>query len=369
MSVSTVPTPKRPEETTALRRGWTTGACAAAASASAFEALSGRGFEDPVTLSLPGGQTPAFVLAHEARSPDLSQPWAEAGIIKDAGDDPDVTHGALVTARLRPGVAGSGLHFEAGEGVGTVTKPGLPIPVGEPSITPGPREQIAAALQARNGGQVPDMIITLSIPGGEVMAQQTLNPRLGVLGGLSILGTTGIVIPYSCSSWIHSIHRGIDVARALGLTHVIGSTGDRSEQAARQLFKASDESLLDMGDFAGGMLKYLARHPVPRVTIAGGIGKLTKLAQGALDLHSGRSQVDIGYLTELIDAHHPGVPVDWSEIDTAAQALLACDTAGLPLGDLVAAKAQQTAQMVLSAESRVDILVFDRSGRLVGRAD
>ena len=111
MSVSTVPTPKRPEETTALRRGWTTGACAAAASAAAFEALSGRGFEDPVTLTLPGGQTPAFVLAHEARSDDPAVPWAEAGIIKDAGDDPDITHGALVTARLRPGPHGSCLLY------------------------------------------------------------------------------------------------------------------------------------------------------------------------------------------------------------------------------------------------------------------
>ena len=135
--------------------------------AAAFEALSGRGFEDPVTLTLPGGQTPAFVLAHEARSDDPAVPWAEAGIIKDAGDDPDITHGALVTARLRPGPHGSGLRFEAGAGVGTVTKPGLPIAVGEPSITPGPREQITAALQSRNGGQIPDVIVTLSIPGGE----------------------------------------------------------------------------------------------------------------------------------------------------------------------------------------------------------
>ena len=368
MSVSTVPTPKRPEETTALRRGWTTGACAAAASAAAFGALSGRGFEDPVTLTLPGGQTPAFALAHEARSDDPDDPWAEAGIIKDAGDDPDITHGALVKARLRPGPSGSGLQFESG-GVGTVTKPACLSP--SAASSPGPREQITAALEARNGGRIPDVVVTLSIPGGEDMARQTLNPRLGVVGGLSILGTTGIVIPYSCSSWIHSIHRGIDVARALGINHVIGSTGDRSEQAARQLFNAPDESLLDMGDFAGGMLKYLARHPVPRVTIAGGIGKLTKLAQGALDLHSGRSQVDIGFLTSLVEASEraAGSAPDWSEVDTAAQALLACEAAAVPLGDLVAARAQQTAQAVVNDASRVDILVFDRSGRLVGRAD
>lgn len=361
MSVSTVPAPKKPEDTSALRRGWTTGACAAAAAASAFEALQGRGFEDPVSLRLPGGQTPAFALAHQASGPG----WAEAGIIKDAGDDPDVTHGALVKVRVSAGGEASGLSYEAGEGVGTVTKPGLPIAVGEASITPGPRAQIEQALQARNGGATPDLVLRLSIPGGEDMAARTLNPRLGVLGGLSILGTTGIVIPYSCSSWIHSIHRGIDVARALGLRHVIGSTGDTSERAAKALFDAPEEALLDMGDFAGGLLKYLAQHPVERVTIAGGIGKLTKLAQGALDLHSSRSQVDLAFLQALAD----DARIDWSAVDSAAQALLACEARGIAIGDRVAALAQAKAQDMLGEQCRADVLIFDRTGRLVGRAD
>lgn len=361
MSVSTVPTPKKPEDTSALKRGWTTGACAAAASASAFGALQGQGFEDPVAIRLPGGHEPAFALAVE----EVGEGWAMAGVIKDAGDDPDITHGALVRARVRWGQAGGGLVFVAGEGVGTVTKPGLPIEVGEPSITPGPRAQIAEALRARNGGVLPDLEIELSIPGGAEMALKTLNPRLGVLGGLSILGTTGVVIPYSCSSWIHSIHRGIDVARALGLGHVVGSTGDTSEQAAKAMLGVSEESLLDMGDFAGGMLKYLAKSPVDRVTIAGGIGKLTKLAQGALDLHSSRSQVDVGFLQEL--AADPAV--DWTDVVSAAQALLACEKQGVPLADRVAALAQTKAQAVAGPACRVDILVFDRKGRLVGRAD
>lgn len=362
MSVSTVPPPKKPEDTSALRRGWTTGACAAAASASAFMALRGQGFEDPVAIRLPGGQEPAFVLAVEAQG----EGWTQAGIIKDAGDDPDITHGALVRARLSWGEPGSGLRFVAGEGVGTVTKPGLPIAVGEASITPGPREQIAQALRARNDGALPDVVVELSIPGGEDMALKTLNPRLGVIGGLSILGTSGVVIPYSCSSWIHSIHRGIDVARALGLGHVVGSTGDTSERAAKALLGVADESLLDMGDFAGGMLKYLAKNPVARVTLAGGMGKLTKLAQGALDLHSSRSQVDIAFLQGLAGK---APAIDWASVDTAAQALLACEGLGVPLADRVAARAQTAAQAVAGDACRVDVLVFDRSGRLVGRAD
>src|SRR5690606_21900034 len=138
------------------------------------------------------------------------------------------------------------------------------------------------------------------------LAERTWTPRLGILGGLSILGTTGIVVPYSCAAWIHSIHRGIDVARALGLTHVVGSTGDASEKAAMAQLDLPLEAYLDMGDFAGGLLKYLKSHPVERLTIAGGFAKLGKRAQGAMDLHSGRSSVDLGALADLLQAEGLG---------------------------------------------------------------
>ena len=128
------------------------------------------------------------------------------------------------------------------------------------------------------------------------MAAKTLNARLGIVGGLSILGTTGVVIPYSCAAWIASIHNGIDVARATGLTHVAGATGRTSEAAVKALYDLPETALLDMGDFVGGTLKYLRTHPVPRVTIAGGIAKITKLAQGMLDLHSARGRVELGAL-------------------------------------------------------------------------
>ncbi len=142
----------------------------------------------------------------------------------------------------------------------------------------------------------------ISIPGGEALAAKTLNGRLGIVGGLSILGTTGIVVPYSCSAWIHSIHRGIDVARAAGLTHVAGATGSTSENAVRALHGLPEVALIDMGDFVGGMLKYLRSHPVPRVTIAGGVAKMTKLAQGRLDLHSKRGEVDLALLADFARA-------------------------------------------------------------------
>src|SRR5579884_943168 len=128
-----------------------------------------------------------------------------------------------------------------------------------------------------------------------------MNARLGIVGGLSILGTTGIVVPYSCASWIHAIHRGIDVARAAGLDHIAAATGPTSERAVQRLYRLPEHALIDMGDFVGGTLKYLRRHPVPRLTLAGGFGKMAKLAAGHLDLHSARSEVDIAALADLLD--------------------------------------------------------------------
>ncbi len=353
-----------------MRRGWTTGACAAAATKAAYTALLTGAFPDPVTITLPKGERPAFALARE----ELGEGFARAGIVKDAGDDPDVTHGALVLATVRPGPAGSGVAFRAGEGVGTVTKAGLPLRPGEPAINPVPREMMRATVAevARAHGGRGDVTIEIAIPGGEALARKTWNPRLGILGGLSILGTTGIVVPYSCSAWIHSIHRGIDVARAEGLRHVAGSTGSSSERALQALYHLPNSALLDMGDFAGGLLKYLRRHPLPRLTIAGGFGKISKLAEGHLDLHSGRSQVDQAWLGERL-AELGAVPELLAKAKNANSALETLElarAAGIGIGDLVAARARETALGVLAgAPVAVEVLIFDRAGQLVGRGD
>ncbi|GAA2821114.1 cobalt-precorrin-5B (C(1))-methyltransferase [Saccharopolyspora taberi] len=352
-----------------LRYGWTTGACATASARAAYIALLTGEFPDPVEIVLPKGHRPAFALARER----LGEGFATAGVVKDAGDDPDVTHGALVSVTVRPAQSGEGVVFRAGPGVGTITKPGLPLPVGEPAINPVPRKLISDAIAevAAGHGGAGDVVVEVSVEDGEELARHTWNPRLGILGGLSILGTTGVVVPYSCSAWIDSIRRGVDVARAAGLTHVAGCTGSTSERVVTELHGLDEQALLDMGDFAGAVLKYLRRHPVPRLTIAGGIGKISKLANGHLDLHSKRSQVDFGVLAGIVaDAGGAAELVAAvREANTALEALQRCQAADLPLGDLIAAQAREVCRETLrEAPVEVDVVVIDRAGTIVGRA-
>lgn len=351
-----------------LRRGWTTGACAAAAAKAAYLGWVTGTFPDPVEIALPSGARPGFALALNEIVPD----GARAGIVKDAGDDPDVTHGALVIATVRAAPAGAGVSFRAGEGVGTVTRPGLPVAVGEPAINPMPRRMIEGALReaaAACGGPA-EVEVEIAIPGGAEIALKTLNPRLGIIAGLSILGTTGVVVPYSCAAWIHTIHRGIDVARAEGLAHVAGATGSTSESAVQRLHALPDQALIDMGDFAGGMLKYLRRYPVPRVTVAGGFAKMTKLGQGLLDLHSRAGEVDFGWLAGRAAqaGAEPDLVAAARAANTAQEVLQVTQARGIRLGDLVADSAWHTAARALAQpDSALEIVVFDRDGGLVGR--
>ncbi len=352
----------------ALKRGWTTGACATAATKAALTALITGNFPDPVSIRLPKGEEPAFPLAMES----LTETGASAGIVKDAGDDPDVTHGLTIVSTVRFGQPGSGIRFVAGEGVGKVTRPGLPLPVGEPAVNPVPRAMmttIAAELCAAHGLSM-DIEITISVPGGEQVAQKTWNPRLGIIGGLSILGTTGIVHPFSCAAWIHSIHRGIDVARAAGLSRVAGSTGSTSEDTVQKLYALPEIALIDMGDFAGGMLKYLRAHPVENVTIAGGFAKLTKLAQGAMDLHSSRSQVDLNFLAGLaVDAGlDPALQDRIQNANTAQEALEFAAENNINLAGPVARMALAACWDILrDAPVRVEIVITDRKGNVIAR--
>lgn len=254
-----------------------------------------------------------------------------------------------------------------------MTLQGLPVPPGEPAINPGPRKMIESALAgvAEELGVGCDLDVEIAIPGGDALARKTMNPRLGIVGGLSILGTTGVVIPYSCASWIHSIHRGIDVARGLGLGHLLAATGSTSEAAVRRTYPdLSEQAVIDMGDFAGGLLKYLREHPVPKLTLAGGFAKLAKLGQGDLDLHSQRSSLDLARLAETArgagaDAATAGAI---ATANTGMAAQQAAAAAGVPLGDAVARRARETAVATSGGVCDIEVMVFDRTGERIGHA-
>jgi cobalt-precorrin-5B (C1)-methyltransferase len=349
-----------------LRRGWTTGACATAATKAAFTALLTGQFPDPVEILLPKGERPSFALAKRNRG----NTWAMAGIVKDAGDDPDVTHLALIQSKVRHLDAGGGIQFTAGPGVGTVTKAGLPIEVGEPAINPVPRRMMAEVIEevAIAHGAEPDVEIEISVPGGEELAKQTWNPRLGIVGGISILGTTGVVHPFSCSAWIASIHRGIDVIRAAGLEHAAACTGSTTESAVQQRYGLPDFAFIDMGDFAGATLKYFRQHPIKRLTLAGGFGKFCKLADGFLDLHSGRSQVSLEALSHWAGEYGASDLTRRliKEANTANEVLSVAQQHNVPLAQVVATKAQRVALEEVNGKVAIEVLVYDRDGRMVG---
>ena len=345
-----------------LRRGWTTGACAVAASKAAYIGLLTGNCPNEITIHLPKGQTPTFNIAYQ----DIDQQSVSAGVIKDAGDDPDVTDGILIISRIERSNENNGIKFIAGEGVGTVTLSGLPLNIGEPAINPGPRKMITKNIKeiANSYRDIPNINLTIEVPEGRKIARKTWNPRLGIINGISILGTTGIVIPYSCSAWIHSIHRGIDVARHTKLEHIAGCTGSVSEKITRIHYSLPEQAMIDMGDFAGGLLKYLRRNTVPRLTISGGFAKLVKLSQGSMDLHSSRSQVDIKNLQKKISLINSKIETE--NILTANQALEMMGSEKYQLAESIANHAQNNVcKMLANSNIGVDIMIIDRKEEIL----
>jgi cobalt-precorrin-5B (C1)-methyltransferase len=274
----------------ALRPGWTTGTCAAAAAKAATAALVEQRSQEIVEIALPSGRRVTFPVDSCSYGPER----AAAVVVKDAGDDPDVTDGAHLTAtvswRAEPGVA-----LDGGEGVGIVTKPGLGLELGGPAINPVPRQMITQAVTevvADRGVRV-----VISVPEGEVMARKTTNRRLGILGGISILGTTGIVRPFSTASWRASVEQAVAVMAAQGETTLVLATGGRTEQGAMALLpKLPDVCFVEVGDFTGAALRQAVARGLRHVVFVGMIGKLTKLAAGVLMTHYTRSKVS----TELL---------------------------------------------------------------------
>jgi cobalt-precorrin-5B (C1)-methyltransferase len=361
----------------ALRPGWTTGACAAAAAKAATTALLTGEPQTWTEIALPSGRRVTFATDRC----DLSRPGrAEAVVVKDAGDDPDVTHGAHLTATVSWVPAG-GIQLDGGVGVGVVTKPGLGLEVGGPAINPVPRSMIEASVAEALGADARTaesrgLRVVISVPEGEVMARKTTNARLGILGGISILGTTGIVRPFSTAAWRASVEQAVSVLAAQAVETsqdpvLVLCTGGRTEKGAMLLFPDLPEvSFVEVGDFTGAALRRCVEHGVRRVVFVGMAGKLTKLGAGVLMTHYTRSRVDCSLLGEITRV--VGGPEDLAETvgaaNTARHAYELWDAAGLlPVAGLelcrrVAAVLERFAAAECGGTISAEVAMVDFSG-------
>ena len=407
------------EQSRPLRTGLTTGSCATACTVAAARYLFADEFSESVEITLPKGKIVDMPITRLEKSEDS----VEASTIKDGGDDPDATHGARVYVRLRlidhaeaaslaqpdlptgkvslrsknaevdysseealgsletadtPNTESiadqkhNPVVFKAGEGVGTVTRIGLVIPVGEPAINPVPRKMIREHLRELadiydyDGG----FEVTIGVEDGEAIALKTMNGRLGILGGISILGTTGIVRPFSCAAYIASIHQGIDVARANGAKHISACTGNSSEGFISAQYNLPDMAMIEMGDFVGAVLKYVRHNPVERISICGGFGKLSKLAMGHLDLHSRASSIDFEYLADSAASAGASDAIQQQILsaNTSIEALNLCQSNGIDLASKICADALAVAKKAVKQDIPMEVRAVNRAGEKVGLA-
>jgi len=338
-----------------LRTGWTTGTCASAAAKAAAIGLVTGTAPAEVEVGLPGGRRVTFAV--EVESP------SRCVVVKDAGDDPDCTDGARLTAEVAE--AGT-TSMTSGPGVGTVTRPGLGLAVGVPAINAVPRRMIVAALAEITAFP---LAVTFSVPGGEEMAGKTSNARLGIVGGISILGTTGIVRPFSTAAYRASVTQQIDVAAAQGQSEVVLATGSRSERAAMRLRPDLPEvCFVEVGDFTGTALRRAASDGIGHVTIVAMAGKITKLAAGVMMTHFHRSQVDGELLASLARASGSSADVVAAATGTATARHFfeTCVAHGdiAPL-ERVCALARAACQAHTGGAVETDVVMVDFEGDLV----
>lgn len=280
-----------------LRTGYTTGACAAAAAKAATVALVTGRRVDEVEITLPTGQRVRFAVARCALQPGQ----ALCSVVKDAGDDPDVTHGAEIRATVAWWAGWGMVAIEGGEGVGVVTKPGLGLPIGTPAINPVPRQMIQESVRDALGAATCERAVrvVISVPRGRDLARRTLNARLGIVDGISILGTTGVVVPFSTEAYTATIDQGLSVAKAVGCRDVVLTTGRRTERFAQALFGLPEEAFVQVGDHIGYALERAAEKGFLRADLGLMAGKLSKVAAGEFQTHVSRSRVDHSFLARV----------------------------------------------------------------------
>jgi cobalt-precorrin-5B (C1)-methyltransferase len=353
-----------------LRTGFTTGTCATAATKAALYALIKGKAVDDIGVSLPKGKVARLKIV----STKIDSSEVTCTVIKDGGDDPDVTHGAEICSTVSFNKYIGKLNIGGGKGVGIVTKPGLGLEIGKVAINPTPMKMLEDGVYEVAGEQLKEqgIDVIISVPKGEEIATKTDNPRLGILGGISILGTTGIVLPYSTASFAASIRQSLDVAIALGISDtIVLTTGGRSEDFARGLFPAlPEQSFIRMGDFAGYSINQCAIKKIEKAVIAGFIGKLTKMAMGVKQTHVAGSHVNMEFMARLAvecNAEHRVV----EEVKNANTARHASEiiTANKITGyfDLMCKKVHEQMTKYTNNQLEVEVVMFEFNGYVIGR--
>lgn len=359
------------EKTKGTRTGYSTGACAAAATKGALLALIQQEKQEKieeVNLLLPSGEKVRFHLSETTMLPE----GVRCGVIKDAGDDPDVTHGAIIQSTVSWTSDPGAIWLEGGEGVGRVTLPGLGLEVGSPDITRVPRKMITRVIEeeAEKYLKKKGVRVILSVPGGEELAKKTELLRLGVIGGIGILGTTGIVRPYSTSAFRAGISIAVGVAVKSGLTHLVVTTGGMSERFAKKHLSLPEGAFIQMGDFVGFTLHECVKKKVEKVTISGMIGKLSKMAMGKMMTHAAGSEVDTGFLAEIARScgAAPEVVEQIKLANTGRHVAEIVQSNGLAsFFDALSLKVCEAASQHIKGALTVECLMTDFEGNIIGR--
>jgi cobalt-precorrin-5B (C1)-methyltransferase len=356
-----------------LRTGYTTGTTATAATKGALYALiTGKPMEK-VTVSLPKGGTATLSIAWIKKSENNGDK-VTCAVIKDGGDDPDATDGAEIcsTVSFTNNKNAGQINIEGGKGVGRVTKPGLGLEIGKAAINPTPMKMLEQAVRQVASGQLKNqgVNIVISVPKGEEIAKKTDNPRLGIVGGISILGTTGLVLPYSTASFAASIRQGLDVAIAMGDDTVVLTTGGRSEDFAKALFNLPDHCFVQMGDFAGYSIKQCISKKLKKAIIAGFIGKLTKMAMGVKQTHVAGSHVDMEFMARLAAECKapPNVVQEITSANTARHVseIIKKNNIG-GYYDLVCKKVYEHMHEHAKGQLQIEVILFEFDGMVIGR--
>ena len=351
-----------------LRTGFTTGTSATAAAKSALLAIINQKKIESVEVLLPKEKK----IAIKVSSCQYASASARCSVIKDGGDDPDVTHGAEIIVDLSFTNKIGQIEIDGGEGVGRVTKPGLGLEIGSAAINPTPKKMIIEnlTLSGKNVLEKNGISVIISVPKGKEIATKTDNPRLGILGGISILGTTGIVIPYSTASFAASIRQSLDVTIAMKNDTVVLTTGGRSEEFSRKEFDLPDHCFVQMGDFSGYTIQQCAKKGIQKAHVAGFIGKLAKMAAGVKQTHVKGSKVDMEFLAKIAGTLTTNQTIlEQIRKANTARHVQEIITENNVEGFFTAVCAEVYKQMRLHSEDKVelDVILFDFDGKILGR--